>query len=177
MTKYQDILLSECAPIIAHSTPETIAQNQIRFRTDSVLLGNSPENVSIENAVFSDRERLFNLLFIGQTSGHIRPRSREYVEIHWNRFKVARVNGVIVGCVEIIPLDTSTIELGGIVIDPNFMNFHIGKRLIETVEIYALQEKKDVVAVTANPKLTSILEKKDYVLTGDLFPERIALSP
>ncbi len=120
---------------------------------------------------------LFALLSAHKYSGQLKPRSMEYLAQYWGRFKVARVDDIPVGCVEIIPIDDNTIELWGIAVNLDFMDFRIGKRLIEDVENFAYLQSKNVIAITNNSKLWGMLEARGYIRAEHIFPERIALSP
>lgn len=58
-----------------------------------------------------DVPTLFTLLSAHKYSKHLKPRSIEYLQQYWSRFKVARIDNIPVGCVEVIPVNKDTIEL------------------------------------------------------------------
>ncbi len=131
----------------------------------------------IGDALESDITALFLLLSAHKYSGQLKPRSMDYLRQHWGRFKVARIDNVPVGCVEMIPINKDTIELGGIAVNLDFMDYRIGKRLIEEVESFAYLQSKNVIAVTNNPKLGGMFEARWYIRAEHLFSDRIAQSP
>lgn len=120
---------------------------------------------------------LFALLSAHKYSGQLKPRSMEYLAQHWGRFKVARVDDIPVGCVEVIPIDDNTLELWGIAVNLDFMDFRIWKRLIEEVEAYAYLQNKNVIAISNNSKLWWMLESRGYIQADHIFPDRISQSP
>lgn len=131
----------------------------------------------IGDALESDIMTLFLLLSAHKYSGQLKPRSMDYLREHWGRFKVARIDNVAVGCVEMISINNDTLELWGIAVNLDFMDFRIGKKLIEEVERFAYLQSKNVIAVTNNPKLGGMFESRWYVRAEHIFPDRIAQSP
>lgn len=131
----------------------------------------------IGDAIESDVTTLFLLLSAHKYSGQLKPRSMDYLREHWGRFKVARIDNVAVGCVEMIPINQDTIELWGIAVNLDFMDYRIGKRLIEEVESFAYLQSKNVIAVTNNQKLGGMFEARWYMRAEHLFSDRIDQSP
>ncbi len=131
----------------------------------------------IGDASETDVTTLFSLLSAHKYSGQLKPRSMDYLREYWGRFKVAKIDDVAVGCVEMIPIDNDTIELWGIAVNLDFMDYRIGKRLIEEVELFAYCQSKNIIAVTNNPKLGGMFEARWYIRAEHIFLDRIAQSP
>lgn len=129
------------------------------------------------NAKETDQDTLFRLLEYHKHSGQLKPRDRAYIAEHFHRFLVAGVDGIPVGCVEVIPIDSNTIELAGIAVNAHFMDFRIWKKLVESVEEYAYLYSKNVISVTWNSRFAWMLESRGYIRGEQIFPERAAASP
>lgn len=134
-------------------------------------------NPIIDGASDRDIPIILDLLQSYKYAKLLKPRNKAYLEENWKRFRVARIDGIPVGCVEIIPFSATIIELGGIAVNVWFLDFRIWKRLIEKVEEEAFLQSKDIVVVTNNLKLIWMLEARWYMEAWQLFPERILRSP
>lgn len=126
----------------------------------------------IGEAKQQDVNTLFALLASHKYDGQLKPRSKEYLEENWSRFLVARVDGIPVGCVEIIPVDTEILELWWIAVNMEFHDFRIGRKLVEAVEEYAYLQNKDIITITNNPKFGVMVESRWFERAESLFLER-----
>lgn len=124
-----------------------------------------------------DIETIYHLFQSLKKSWQLKSRSRWYITRHIQRFIVAEIDTIPLWCVEIIPIDSTTIELGGLAVNAYFMNFKVGKRLIESVEEYAYVQSKNVISITGNQKLATILEARWYTRAEEFFLERANESP
>jgi amino-acid N-acetyltransferase len=65
--------------------------------------------------------------------GHLLPRSREDIALHANRFVVAKVDDVVVGCAELAPLSAGVAEVRSLVVTEAMRGRKIGSRLVRKV--------------------------------------------
>ncbi len=124
-----------------------------------------------------DVQAISGLFRSEMASGNLRHRPEGYFEAHFERFTVVEIDSVPVACVEMIPIDDRTVELAGIVVSARFLDYKIGRFLVENFEAESRKNGKNIISVTANPKLMTILERRGYVRAEHAFPERSARSP
>ncbi|MCP4688515.1 MAG: GNAT family N-acetyltransferase [Desulfobacterales bacterium] len=92
-----------------------------------------------------------------KTQSFIKPRSKEYITENKGNFIIAKIDGIVVGCVEKIDLDENTIELGALAVSSRFRNQQIGFFLIKSFLEESIQKGcKRVISLTNNPKLQKI---------------------
>ncbi len=92
-----------------------------------------------------------------KTQSFIKPRSREYVRGNRGNFIIAKIDGIVVGCVEKIDLDETTTELGALAVSSKFRNQQIGIFLIQRFLEEAINKGYErVISLTNNPKLQKI---------------------
>ncbi|MBP8017134.1 hypothetical protein KAZ01_03950 [Candidatus Gracilibacteria bacterium] len=105
-----------------------------------------------------------SLLDANIKKGFLKPRNENYLQANYKNFYIAYVDQIPVGCVEIIPINENTVELGALSVIENFLCYKIGVRLTQFVEFYAKNNKKIVISVTNNPKLEKIYLSNGYSL-------------
>jgi hypothetical protein len=91
----------------------------------------------VEPATEKDVGVIRHILLSHETAGQLRPRDIAYLSEHFARFLVARIDDIPVGCVEIIPHDETTVEFGAIAVNRFFLDFRVGKKLLDAVESLA----------------------------------------
>jgi N-acetylglutamate synthase-like GNAT family acetyltransferase len=91
--------------------------------------------------------------------GLIKPRDRNYVEKNRKKFYIAKIDDIVVGCLEKIDLDRTTIELGALAVATRFRNQQIGIFLIQSfVALARKQGCQRIISLTRNPKLQKIYQ-------------------
>ncbi len=144
----------------------TIIANNFQEEFRQVI---SDEDVAIVNRILSMYKR----------TGFLKPRSKDYVDRHRNRFFVTAIDGIIVGCVEQKIIDEQTVELGALAISTRFKNQRIGLYTVRAF-LQKMQEMgyKRFISLTSNPKLQALFVKLDFEKAPeDLHPQRQAQSP
>ncbi len=100
---------------------------------------------------------VFDILKIYRSQGYLKPRSLSYIQTHQDHFFTVRIDGIIVGCVEKIDMNSETVEMGAIAISLKFRNQQIGIYLIRTfIAHMRCQAYRYIVSLTANPKLAEL---------------------
>lgn len=132
----------------------------------------------LSSAAQQDIESIYELYLSLEYLGQLRPRSREYVTENIDNFITVKVEGKIVGCVEIINIDDRTIELGGIAVAMDAQKMNIGLQLIDTVERYAYTRGLTILSVTGYDRLAHMYEQRGYTLREEWkYDERAQQSP
>lgn len=89
--------------------------------------------------------------------GLIKPRGRRYLRAHMDNFHVTRIDDIVVGCVEALPVQTDTIELGALAIVTKFRNQRVG---VFTVKAFIGEMRqlgyRRVISLTKNPRLQKL---------------------
>jgi N-acetylglutamate synthase-like GNAT family acetyltransferase len=94
-------------------------------------------------------------LYRGQK--YLKPRSKKYIQKNWNNFFVTRIDGIIVGCVEMIEIDPDTAELGALAISTKFRNQRVGLFTINAfIEEMRRRGFTRYISLTNNPKLATL---------------------
>ena len=89
--------------------------------------------------------------------GLIKPRTREHISAMRKNFHMAKIDGIPVGCVETIVLDSVSAELGALAVATRYRNQQVGFFLIRSfVGMAKTQGFKRVVSLTRNRKLKGI---------------------
>ena len=113
---------------------------------------------TLETVVSDDEVRIVqDLLRPYIKNGLIKPRSREHISAMRNNFHMAKIDGIPVGCVETIVLDSVSAELGALAVATRYRNQQVGFFLIQSfVEMAKKHGFKRVVSLTRNRKLRGI---------------------
>jgi N-acetylglutamate synthase-like GNAT family acetyltransferase len=81
------------------------------------------------------------------------------VEKNRKKFYIAKIDDIVVGCLEKIDLDRTTIELGALAVATRFRNQQIGIFLIQSfVALARKQGCQRIISLTRNPKLQKIYQ-------------------
>lgn len=131
--------------------------------------------------VVTDQEvaMISGILNLYSKKGFLKPRNKKYLLEHQERFRLTMIDGIAVGCVEGIEIDSSTIELGALAISTRFRNQRIG---VFTVTAFENEAKRmgynQIISLTNNPRLHSLYSQLGFNQAE--LPEyaaRSALSP
>lgn len=103
------------------------------------------------------------ILGMYKKAGFLRPRSKDYVSRHRDRFYVTAIDSIIVGCVEKKIVDAQTVELGALAISTRFRNQRVGVYTVNKfVETMAAEGYLRFVSLTRNPRLQALLGKLGF---------------
>ena len=126
-----------------------------------------------------DVEMIAGILDLYRKKGFLKPRDKNYLYEHRDRFRLTMIDGIAVGCLERIEIDSRTIELGALAISTRFRNQRIG---VFTVNAFEDEAKgagfKRIISLTNNPRLHSLYNQLGFE-QGDLpeYSARRAVSP
>ena len=109
---------------------------------------------------------------------YIKKRSIEYIEKNISNFRIAYIDWIPVGCVEMIQENEYTIELWALKVVCSFLSLKLWKALIEYVISYAISEWFEIISLTNNKKLQGIYERFGFIENKKwLFQDRAKKSP
>lgn len=133
--KYELFTIEGSGTLIANNFEESIRQ----VRTD--------EEVHI----------IYNILETYRQMGFLKPRTAAYVGKHRNRFYATSIDEIVVGCVEKIPIDSETAELGALAISTKFRNQRVGVYTVNAfIEEMGRLGYKKFISLTNNPQLRAL---------------------
>jgi N-acetylglutamate synthase-like GNAT family acetyltransferase len=126
------------------------------------------EHVDTEN----DIRMITSILKRYRSQGFLKFRDKDYVKQHKDFFYVARIDGIIVGCAEQIPIDQDTIELGSLAVSIRFRKQQIGHFIIQSFQNKMIEKGvSTIISLTKNPLLKKIFINLGFVHEN---PERYA---
>lgn len=127
----------------------------------------------------ADVKMVLGILSLYKRKGFIKNRSREYVEAHAENFFITRIDDIVVGCAEALPLDEETVELGALAISTKFRSQRVGVYTVEAfVAVMAARGCRRILSLTNNPRLAALYDRMGFVPTNDpIFAGRQAESP
>jgi amino-acid N-acetyltransferase len=110
---------------------------------------------------------------------YLKPRSPAYISEHRCQFFVAKIDGIIVGCLEKIVIDAQTVELGALAISTKFRNQQVGLFLIDSfLDQMRAEGFSDVISLTRNPRLAVLYKTRGFSKKSPpRFARRQAASP
>lgn len=122
------------------------------------LIWNNFWNPDIEKWEESDENIILWILNLDK-SPYLKARTKEYIKSNINNFRIAKIDGIPVGCVEITEINEKTIELWALVVIKSFLSLRIWMSLIRHVESYANRKRVDIISLTNNDKLQNIYRR------------------
>jgi len=143
------------------------------------LIWNDFWNPEIRNAWEQDEHIIKWILESHKKNKFLKPRSKEYISRHISQFKIAYIDGIPVGCMEIIQEDEKTIELWALTVIHSFLSLKIWVALIQYIQSYARKYGFGIISLTNNEKLQGIYVKFWFEKYNDSpwFEERKKRSP
>jgi amino-acid N-acetyltransferase len=122
---------------------------------------------------------VYDILKRYRRSGYLKPRTKDYIAQKRKRFRVARIDDIIVGCLEAIGIDHRTVELGALAIATRYRNQQIGSFLVRSFLDYAADGGYAcVISLTNNPRLARLYKEMAFrkAVSSD-YPARQRMSP
>lgn len=143
------------------------------------LIANNFEEKYFPAETDEDVEMIAGILDLYKKKGFLKPRDKNYLYEHRDRFRLTMIDGIAVGCLERIEIDSRTIELGALAISTRFRNQRIGVFTVNAFEDEAkLEGFTRIISLTNNPRLHSLYNQLGFQ-QGDLpeYSARSAVSP
>lgn len=143
------------------------------------LIANNFEEKYLPVETDQEVQMIGGILDLYKKKGFLKPRDKHYLHEHRERFRLTMIDGIAVGCLERIEIDSHTIELGALAISTRFRNQRIG---VFTVNAFEAEAKhagfKRIISLTNNPRLHSLYNQLGFK-QGDLpaYSARRAASP
>jgi len=115
--------------------------------TEEFVMAGSDEEIRV----------ISGILDLYKREGFLKSRSEEQIRRNRDNFYVAKIDGIVVGCVEKIEIDGETIELGALAISTKFLNQRVGVFTINAfMEEMAKKGYSKFISMTNNPKLEKL---------------------
>jgi N-acetylglutamate synthase-like GNAT family acetyltransferase len=143
------------------------------------LIANNFEEKYFPAETDEDVEMIAGILDLYKKKGFLKPRDKNYLYEHRDRFRLTMIDGIAVGCLERIEIDSRTIELGALAISTRFRNQRIGVFTVNAFEDEAkLEGFTRIISLTNNPRLHWLYNQLGFQ-QGDLpeYAARSAVSP
>ncbi|MBM9514770.1 GNAT family N-acetyltransferase [Desulfogranum marinum] len=135
----------------------TIKHELFTVEGTGTLIANNFEEKFIPAVTDNDVEMLVGILGLYAKKGFLKPRNKQYLFEHRQRFRLTMIDGIAVGCVEQIEIDPSTVELGALAISTRFRNQRVGVFTVTAFEDEAKKKGfKRIISLTNNPRLHSL---------------------
>ena len=143
------------------------------------LIANNFEERYLPVETDEDVQMIAGILDLYKKKGFLKPRNKQYLHEQRHRFRLTMIDGIAVGCLERIEIDSRTVELGALAISTRFRNQRIGVFTVNAFEDEARQAGfKRIISLTNNPRLHSLYNQLGFT-QGDLpeYSARRAASP
>jgi amino-acid N-acetyltransferase len=96
--------------------------------------------LDLRDASIDDIAAIHVLVSDHVASDHLLPRDAEEIARHHNRFVVATMRGVVVGCAELAPLSTAVGEVRSLVVAEYARGLGLGRQIVERLTLRAASE-------------------------------------
>mgnify|MGYP006293486141 CR=1 FL=1 len=114
----------------------------------------SPEDVKL----------VAGILHLYKGTGYLKPRDQRYVAAHRGNFYMTQIDGIAVGCVELLHVDGETAELGALALSTRFRGQRVG---VFTVNAFLREVRRrgytTVISLTRNPRLQRLYRSLGFV--------------
>lgn len=157
----------------------TIKHELFTVEGTGTLIANDFQERFLPVASPEDEQLVAGILQLYRGTGYLKPRDRQYVAAHRDNFYMTQIDGIAVGCVELISVDAQTAELGALVLSTRFRGQRVG---VFTVDAFIQEARRrgytTVISLTRNPRLQRLYRDLGFVRrTPARCAERQALSP
>ncbi|WP_028585572.1 GNAT family N-acetyltransferase [Desulfogranum mediterraneum] len=166
------VLNQICSRIIAgaydrvHILPagkNTIKHELFTVEGTGTLIANNFEEQFLPALSDQEVEMVAGILELYSKKGFLKPRNRKYLYAHRGQFHLTMIDGIGVGCVEMIRIDSRTVELGALAISTRFRNQRIGVFTVRAFEAEARRLGfKRIISLTNNPRLHALYLQLNY---------------
>ncbi|MFZ7126749.1 MAG: GNAT family N-acetyltransferase [Desulfobacterales bacterium] len=158
---------------------DSIKHELFTIEGTGTLIANNFREEFLPVVTDADVQMVAGILELYKREGFLRPRSREYLSRHRQRFFITRIDGIAVGCVECKPVDDETVELGALAISARFRNQRVGVFMVEAFTDEARRRGcRRIISLTNNPRLQGLYLRMGFERRSPAeFSRRQAQSP
>jgi len=121
------------------------------------LIANDFQEAFLPVVSKEDEQLVVGILQLYKSKGYLKPRDRAYIAAHRDNFYMTQIDGIVVGCVELLPIDAQTAELGALAISTRFRGQRVG---VFTVNAFMEEARRrgyqKIISLTKNPRLQSL---------------------
>jgi amino-acid N-acetyltransferase len=142
----------------------TIKHELFTVEGTGTLIANNFEESFVPLMSAEDEQLVAAILNLYKDKGYLKPRKQSYIKAHRDNFYVTLIDGIAVGCVELIPIDVHTAELGALAISARFRGQRVG---IFTVNAFIKEAHRRgytrIISLTKNPRLQALYRLIGFV--------------
>jgi N-acetylglutamate synthase-like GNAT family acetyltransferase len=142
----------------------TIKHELFTVEGSGTLIANDFQEAFLPIRSEEDEQLVAAILQLYKSKGFLKPRDRAYIRAHRDNFYMTRIDGIVVGCVELLPVDAQTAELGALAISTRFRGQRVG---IFTVHGFIDEARRrgyrHIISLTKNPRLQSLYLNLGFV--------------
>jgi len=142
----------------------TIKHELFTVEGTGTLIANNFQESFLPIVNDEDEELLSGILDLYKGQGYLKPRGRAYIGSHRDNFYMTQIDGIAVGCVELLPVDAQTAELGALAISTRFRGQRVG---VFTVNSFIEEARKRgyqrIISLTKNPRLQSLYKNLGFI--------------
>ncbi len=128
------------------------------------LIANDFQEAFLPVVSEADVQLVCAILDLYKSKGYLKPRGRNYVAAHRHNFFMTQIDGIAVGCAELITIDAQTAELGALAISTRFRGQRVG---VFTVDAFIAEARQRgftrVISLTRNPRLKTLYLTMGFV--------------
>ena len=141
----------------------TIKHELFTVEGTGTLIANNFKEEFLPAVTDQDVEMVAGILDLYTKKGFLKRRNKKYLFEHREQFRLTLIDGIGVGCVELIQIDSSTIELGALAISTRFRNQRVG---VFTVTAFGDEARRmgfsRIISLTNNPRLHALYTQLDF---------------
>ena len=142
----------------------TIKHELFTVEGTGTLIANDFQEAFLPILNEEDEQLLAGILQLYKNKGYLKPRDRAYIAAHRDNFYMTQIDGIAVGCVELLPIDRQTAELGALAISTRFHGQRIG---VFTVNSFIAEARKRgyqrIISLTKNPRLQTLYRNLGFL--------------
>ena len=128
------------------------------------LIANNFEEAFVPVVSDEDVQLVGAILDLYKAKGYLKPRGRDYIAAHRENFFMTKIDGIAVGCAELIAIDACTAELGALAISTRFRGQRVG---VFTVDAFIAEARRRgyarIISLTRNPRLKTLYHTLGFV--------------
>ena len=142
----------------------TIKHELFTVEGTGTLIANNFQESFLPIVSDEDEVLLTGILDLYKGQGYLKPRDRTYIASHRENFYMTQIDGIAVGCVELIPVDAQTAELGALAISTRFRGQRVGVFTVNSFIEEARQRGYErIISLTKNPRLQTLYKSLGFV--------------
>ena len=142
----------------------TIKHELFTVEGTGTLIANNFQESFLPIRSEADEQLVAGILMLYKSKGYLKPRGPAYIATHRDNFYMTQIDGIAVGCVELIPIDAQTVELGALAISTRFRGQRVG---VFTVHSFIEEARRRgyarIISLTKNPRLQSLYKNLGFV--------------